>query len=206
MSKIRLLLVDDHAMIRMGLASLLGTRRELEVVGDAEDGESAIRKALKLKPDVVIMDLLMPGMDGAETTRRLLEKSPETKILILTTFGTADGIAHALEAGARGAILKSTGIAELVGAIRAVVSGKRYVSAEIEQILSKDPPVPVLSPRQAEILASVTQGLSNEAIAKQLGISLPMVKEHLNAIFSKIGAANRAEAVAIALRKHLLKI
>ena len=206
MNRIRVLLVDDHAMIRMGIASLLGTRKEIEVIGDAEDGETAIRKTMKLRPDVVIMDLLMPGMDGAETTQRLLEKSPDAKILILTTFGTANGIAHALEAGARGAILKNSGTEDLVRAIRTVYDGKRYLAAEIEQILSRNPPVPELSPRQSEILASVTQGLSNETIAKQLGISLPMVKEHLKILFAKIGATNRTEAVAIALRKHLLKI
>ncbi len=206
MTKIRLLLVDDHAMVRMGLASLLGTRREFEVVGDAEDGEAAIRKTARLAPDVVVMDLMMPKMDGAETTQRLLEKVPGAKVLILTTFGSANGIAHALDVGARGAILKSADLDELIGAIKAVARGERFVASELEQILSRDPPVPELSPRQAEILASITRGHSNAKIADELGISVPMVKEHLNVLFSKIGATNRAEAIAIALRKHLLKI
>ena len=206
MNKIRLLLVDDHAMVRMGLASLLSTRREFEVVGDAEDGEAAIRKTARLAPDVVVMDLMMPKMDGAETTQRLLEKVPGAKVLILTTFGSANGIAHALDVGARGAILKSADLDELIGAIKAVARGERFVASELEQILSRDPPVPELSPRQAEILASITRGHSNAKIADELGISVPMVKEHLNVLFSKIGATNRAEAIAIALRKHLLKI
>jgi len=206
MNTISVLLIDDHAIMRMGLASLLGTRRELKVIGDAGDGESGIRKALKLKPDVIIMDLMMPDMDGAETTRRLLEKMPEAKVLIFTTFGTADGIAHALDAGAKGALMKNAELPELIAAIKKVADGDTAIAPEIAQILSQDPPVPELSSRQSQILESITRGLSNEDIANQLGISLPMVKEHLNATFTKIGATNRAEAVAIAMRKHLLKL
>ena len=206
MTPIKILLIDDHAVMRKGLASLLGTRRELQVVGDADDGASGIRKALKLRPDIVIMDLMMPEMDGVETTRQLLARMPEAKVLILTTFGSADGIAHALASGAKGALMKTADLAELLDAIRAVSRGERSVSPEIEQILTDDPPVPELSPRQTDIMKSVIRGLTNEDIARQLNISLPMVKEHVNALFAKIGAANRAEAVAIALRKHLLKI
>lgn len=206
MNKIKVLLIDDHAIMRRGLASLLSTSREIEVVGDAGDGESGIQKATKLKPDVVIMDLMMPELDGAEATRRLLQKVPGTKILIFTTFGAADGIGHALEAGASGAMSKNVELSELVMAIKAVASGERVLSPDIEQILSEDPPLPELSSRQAEILHSITRGLSNEDIARQLGISVPMVKEHVAATFAKLGATNRAEAVAIALKKHLLKI
>ena len=152
------------------------------------------------------MDLMMPEMDGTEATRMLLQKLPETKVLIFTTFGTADGIGHALEAGASGAVNKNVDLSELVAAIKTIANGGRVLSPEIEQILSEHPPLPELSTRQAEILHSITRGLSNDDIARQLGISVPMVKEHVNAIFAKLGAANRAEAVAIALRKHLLKI
>ena len=203
---IKVLLIDDHAIMRNGLASLLRTRKDVEVVGDAGDGETGIQKAVKLRPDVVIMDLMMPGMDGSEATRLLLQKVPETKVLIFTTFGAADGIGHALEAGASGALMKNVELPELVAAIKTVASGGRALSPEIEQILSEGPPLPELSTRQAEILQSITRGLSNEDIARQLGISVPMVKEHVQATFAKIGAANRAEAVAIAMRKHLLKI
>ena len=206
MNDIRILLIDDHAVMRMGLASLLGTQDGLTIVGDAGDGETGVRKALKLRPDIVIMDLLMPGMDGVETTGRIKQALPETKVLVLTTYGTADGIAHALEAGASGALVKTVELKELVAAIRAVMAGERVISPEIEQILTDDPPVPKLSPRQSEILASIVRGLSTEDVARQLGLSVQMVKEHLSATFEKIGANNRAEAVAIALRKHLLKI
>ena len=203
---IKVLLVDDHAVMRMGLAALLGTQKQIEIVGDTGDGASAIRKAQKLQPDVVIMDLMMPVMDGVETTRQLLEKQPDAKVLILTTFGTADGIAHALAAGAKGAITKTVDLKELLAAIRAVASGKRYVEEDIERLIATDPPVTDLSPRQQDILAGLTRGLSNEDIARMLDISVQRVKDHTNIIFHKIGAANRAEAVAIAMRKHLLKL
>lgn len=206
MTPIRVLIVDDHAILRMGLASLLASKCEIEVVGDASDGPSGIRKALKLKPDVVIMDLMMPGMDGIEATKELLAKTPESKILILTTFSTSNGINNALEAGAMGAVMKNCDFSELADAIRAVASGKRYVAADVERILVADPPVAALSPRQTEILQSIVRGLSNPDIAKQLGISVDMVKEHVESLFQKIGAANRTEAVAIAFRKHLLKM
>ena len=206
MTPIRVLIVDDHAILRMGLASLLSSKSEIEVVGDASDGPSGIRKALKLKPDVVVMDLMMPGMDGIEATKELLAKAPESKILILTTFGTSNGINNALEAGAMGAVMKNCDFSELADAIRAVASGKRYIAADVERILVADPPVAALSPRQMEILQSIVRGLSNPDIAKQLGISVDMVKEHVESLFQKIGAANRTEAVAIAFRKHLLKM
>mgnify|MGYP003295542942 CR=1 FL=1 len=206
MRKIRVLLIDDHAIVRMGLASLLNTRKDLEVIAEASDGESGIKKAVALHPDVVIIDLMMPGLDGVETTRRLLRQQSDARVLILTSYGSADGIAHALESGAKGAIMKSADLQELISAIKKVANGGISISSEIEQLISEDPPVPELSARQAEILHSVTRGLSNEDIAKQFGISLQMVKEHMMALFSKIGASNRAEAVAIALRKHLLKI
>ena len=206
MNKTTVLIIDDHAILRMGLASLLNAKSGIEVVGDAANGRTGIQKAVKLRPDVVIMDLMMPGMDGTETTRQLLAKIPESRILILTTFGTSDGITHALEAGAKGAIMKNCDFGELVTAIRTVARGEHYISPDVNRIIAKDPPIAPLSPRQAEILHSIVRGLSNPDIAKQLGISLDMVKEHTEALFQKLGVANRPEAVAIALRKHLLKI
>lgn len=201
-----LLIVDDHAVMRMGLASLLETCKNVKVIGDTGDGESAIKKALKLRPDVILMDLVMPEMDGVETTQRLLEKWPKANVLILTTFATSDGISQALEAGAKGAILKNSDLKGLLAAIHDVAEGKRHCSAEVEQIMTDDPPVPELSSRQQEILSAIVRGLSNPDIARQLGISLPMVKEHTSTLFAKLGVANRAEAVSIALRKQLLKL
>ena len=206
MEKISVLIVDDHAMFRMGLKSILGTCRDIKVVGDASDGKAAVAQVRKLRPSVVIMDLLMPEMDGVEATRQILASAPGTNVLILTTFGTADGISHALDAGAKGALLKTAELAELRTAIQTVASGRTYVSDEIRRIMDSDPPLPPLSPRQREVLESIVDGLTNALIAEKLGISVEMVKEHIKALFAKLNVSTRADAVAIALRKHLLKI
>ena len=203
--RIKVLIADDHAIVRKGLASLLGTKKDIIVVGEAEDGEEAVQKAVKLTPDVIIMDLMMPKKDGVAATAEIHRLLPETKIMILTSYGTSDGIAHALEAGASGALMKSTEFAEFVSAIRAIAAGERVVAPEIKRQLAEDPPVPKMTPRQTEILQSITRGLTNADIAKQLGIREDSVKEHVNAIFIKLGAANRSEAITIAMRKHLLK-
>ena len=206
MKPINILIADDHAIVRMGLASLFSTQDGLSVVGDAEDGEAAVRKTLKLKPDVVVMDLMMPKKDGATATAEIHAALPDVKILILTTFGTSDGIVHALNAGALGAIMKSSPNSELVSSIRAIAKGKRAISEEVERLLEEDPPAKALTPRQMQILEDLVRGLTNQNIATQLGIREDRVKGHVNSIFTKLGAANRTEAVAIALRKHLLKI
>lgn len=204
-AKIRTLLADDHAITRMGLKSVLDMCPDIAVVGEAEDGADAVRRAKALAPDVVVMDLMMPGMDGTEATRALAQEMPSARVLILTTFGTADGIAHALEAGAVGAVMKNIKPADLAAAIRDVHAGRRVLSPEIEQMLKDNPPVPELSARQVEILDSVVRGLTNEDIAAQFGISPRTVKDHLNVLFAKLGASTRTEAAAIALRRHLLK-
>ena len=206
MKKTTVMIVDDHAIFRMGLASLLGTAKDILVTGDAGDGESAVKKALKLRPDVVIMDLLMPGMDGSEATRRLLAAWPKAKVIIFTTYDSANGIGQALNAGAKGAIVKKAEFDDLLDAIRAVAAGGTFISPEIQQVLKSSPATAPLSPRQIDVLELVTLGLSNEDIAYKLGISAPVVRDYLKATFAKIGAANRAEAVAIAMRRHLLKI
>ena len=205
MSKTRVLIADDHAVVRMGLASLLGTAKAIEVVGEAFDGEDTVRKALKLKPDVVIMDLVMPRKDGIAATTEIHEKLPESKVLILTTFSSSENIAKALKVGATGAVLKSSSNDELIGAVLKVARGERYLSADIEHLLEDDPPLPDLSPRQIEILESISRGLTNKEISTQLEISLESVKSHIKIILEKLGAASRTEAASIAQRKHLLK-
>lgn len=204
-NKIKVLIADDHAVVRMGLASLLGTSKAIEVVGEAFDGEDTIRKALKFKPDIVVMDLVMPRKDGIAATTELHEKLPESKVLILTTFSSSEDIAKALKAGATGAVLKSSGNDELIGAILKVARDERYLSADIEHLLEDDPPLPGLSPRQSEILESIARGLTNKEIAAQLEISLESVKSHIKIILEKLGAASRTEAASIAQRKRLLK-
>ena len=203
--KIKVLIADDHTIVRAGLTALLGTEKDIEVVGEAKNGAQAVSNAVELHPDVVIMDLMMPKMDGVEATKELLRKAPSVKTILLTTYGTSDGIAHALRAGARGAVLKNADNSELAKAIRIVAQGGDYISPDIRQQLAADPPVPDLTPRQSEILESMVKGLTDRDIAQQLGLSPESVSEHVGAIRQKIGAANRTEAVAIAMRKYLLK-
>ena len=203
--KIKVLIADDHTIVRAGLTALLGTEKDIEVVGEAKNGAEAVSNAVELHPDVVIMDLMMPKMDGVEATKELLRKAPSVKTILLTTYGTSDGIAHALRAGARGAVLKNADNSELAKAIRIVAQGGDYISPDIRQQLAADPPVPDLTPRQSEILKSMVRGLTDRDIAERLGLSTESVSEHVGAIRQKIGAANRTEAVAIAMRKYLLK-
>ena len=203
--KIKILIADDHAIVRIGLSALLKTEPDLSVVGVAKDGEEAVAEALRLQPDVIVMDLMMPKKNGVEATAEIHEKLPETKIVILTTFAASDGIKHALDAGATGAVMQTAEDAELVSIIRTVAAGGTVISDEIQQLLTEDPPAEELTPRQLEILESVTRGFTNADIAKQFGIQEQSVKEHISAILVKIGAANRSEAVAITMRKHLLK-
>ena len=203
--KIKVLIADDHTIVRAGLTALLGTEKDIEVVGEAKNGAEAVSKAVELHPDIVIMDLMMPKMDGVEAAKELLRKAPSVKTILLTTYGTSDGIAHALRAGARGAVLKNADNSELAKAIRIVAQGGDYISPDIRQQLAADPPVPDLTPRQSEILESMVRGLTDRDIAQQLRLSPESVSEHVGAIRQKIGAANRTEAVAIAMRKYLLK-
>ena len=205
-SKIKILIVDDHALLRRGLADLLRYEKDLSVVGEAGDGETAIRLAAELKPDLVVMDLMMPVMDGVEATRQIKATLPDTHVLILTTFGTSADVSRAIAAGAEGAIMKDASTEVQLEAIRAVAAGNKVFSPEIQRSMEETPVPPTFTQRQLQVLQSVTQGLGNKEIAQQFGISTDAVKQHLNAICSKLGASNRAEAVSIALRRHLLRI
>ena len=205
MNQIRILLVDDHSIVRMGIAAILGYEEGLSVVGEADDGKEAIRLAHDLRPTLVLMDLMMPEMDGVEATRRILEDLPATRVLILTTFGTSADVSRAIAAGASGAIMKDVSKQDLVAAIRRVAAGETVFSPEIEQTVKEEPDAPKFTQRQMEILHSVTRGLTNSDIARQFGISKDGVKRHVMTIFKKLGAANRSEAVAIAMRRQLLK-
>lgn len=204
-AKIKVLIADDHTIVRAGLAALLGIEHDLEVIGQAKNGVEAIHETIRLRPDVVIMDLMMPKKDGVEATAEISAKVPTAKVILLTTFGTSDGIAHALANGANGAILKDADNTQIAAAIRKVASGGEYVSQEIRQQLAVDPPIPELTPRQKDILGSMVRGLTDHDMARQFGIRQDGVNDHVRAILAKLGAANRTEAVAIALRKHLLK-
>lgn len=204
MNAIKILIVDDHAVLRMGLASLLNSQKDFQVVADAENCDEALAKAEEHRPDIVIMDLMIPGRNGAEITGELVKRNPSARVLVLTSYSTSSGIAAALEAGAKGAILKSAPFDEIALAIREIVAGRAYVSAEIKRVLKEDPPLKSLTPRQLAVLKLLARGFSNGDIAKSLDISENVVKEHVLAILRRIDAANRTEAVSIAYRHHLI--
>ena len=190
----------------MGLKALFGCEPDFSVVGEAEDGLQAVDQARALAPDVIVMDLMMPKLNGVKAIHRIKAMGVEARILVLTSYGTTDEAAQAVAAGATGVIVKDATNDEIIDAIRHVAHGSRVFSPEIASTINCSPPTNSLTTRQTEILLMVAKGLSNPEIAKMFGISVDGVKNHLNAIFSKIDAANRTEAVAIALRKHLLKI
>jgi len=205
MKKTSILLVDDHTVVRMGLSAIINLQADLKVCGEAENGEAAVRLAAELKPDVVVMDFSLPGMDGAEATAAVLKASPSSKVLILTSFGTSSDLARAMAAGAVGAVTKNLSNDELSSAIRDTARGIQHFSPEIRQTLSEGTDDKAFTKRQMEVLDSITRGLSNDDIALMLGISKSRVKQHLNEVYEKLGASNRAEAVAIAMRRQLLK-
>ena len=206
MKKIGILLADDHAVVRAGLKAILNLERDFRVIGEAENGSDAARLTGELQPDVVIMDLLMPGMDCAEAVRLVLKACPAARVLVLTSYGSSDEIRFALDAGATGAVTKNLLNPELTDAIRKTAAGERVLSPEIEGSLEEARTDIVLSERQRVIVDSITRGLSNGEIALQLGISRTRVKQHLTEVFQTLGAANRAEVAALAMRKNLLKI
>ena len=204
--KIKVLIADDHAVVRIGLSALIGTERDMQIVGQAKDGVDAVSLALATQPDVIIMDLRMPNSDGVTATQQIAAKLPSAKIIILTSYGESDGVAHALESGAFGAISKTAEDAVLVSVVRRVAAGEKYVSPDIKKLLQDSPPVPKMTSRQQEILSYMAKGLTNKDIAQLLDIREDSVEEHVNLILAKLDAANRTEAVAIALKKHLLQI
>ena len=206
MKNIRVLIADDHAIVRHGLCALLGTERGIEVVGEAKDGNEAVARTKQLAPDVVIMDIVMPRKDGVEATEEIRAAVPSAKIVVLTSFGTSDKISRAIEAGATGALMKTAEDRALLSAIRTVASGGRVISPAVRKLISTDPPAPELTPRQLEILQAMARGLTNKDIAKMFSIRTDGVNEHVLAILAKLGAANRTEAVATAIRKQLIRL
>ena len=204
--KLKILIADDHAMVREGLATILSFEGDFSVVGEAEDGEDAVRKAAALKPDLVLMDLMMPGLDGADATARIRSEHPDTQVLILTSYGDSAHLGRAFANGAGGAITKTMPKESLVSAIRDVASGTRVIAPEIRRTLDEDSAMPELTPRQIDILGLLARGFTNKDMARLFGLSTAGIKFHLLTIFRKLGASNRAEAVNIALRKHLLKV
>ena len=202
--KTKILIADDHALMRVGIRSMLESQGAFNVVGECRDGECAVRMATELNPDVVIMDLMMPKMNGAEATKRIVQSSPGTRVIVLSSFGTSDEMARAVQAGAAGALLKESPSEELIKAIFAVMRGDTAIQKEVAEHLAEVKDQPVLTPRQLEILKAIASGSPDKAIAEQFHISIAGVRKHLNAIMSKLGVYTRTEAVSTAFRKHLL--
>ena len=202
---IRVLVVDDHAVVRQGLEQMLGTELDIEIVGMAEDGEQAVARALETAPDVVLMDLSMPVVDGVEATRRITAGAPATAVVVLTSFADQARILDAFDAGARGYILKDADPDDVVGAVRAAAGGGAPLDPKAARVVldaQRTRRQHELSPREEEVLRLVVDGMANKQIARRLGITERTVKAHLTRVFQELGVADRTQA-ALWARDHL---
>jgi DNA-binding NarL/FixJ family response regulator len=211
LAAIRVLIADDHAVVRQGLRTFLELQDDIEVVADARDGEEAVAAALDGHPDVVLMDLVMPALDGIEATRRILRERPDTRVIALTSFLDDDKLLPAVRAGAAGYLLKDVEPQELVRAIRTVNAGEALldpaVTARVMRELSEGEPAagrPLdggLTPREREVLGLVARGLPNKLIARELGIAEKTVKAHVSSVLAKLGVSDRTQAAVLAVRR-----
>jgi DNA-binding NarL/FixJ family response regulator len=209
----RVLIVDDHPVTRDGLRTAFNLADEIEVVGEAASGEEAIQVVADTKPDIVFMDVRMPGMNGIQATRQIRENNPDTKIILFTIDESRASVAEAIQAGVSGYLLKDASVGELINAARQAMAGKAVIhpsltQAFIEEVQLVDrpsSPEAPLSPREVEILQKIAYGATTKEVADQLGISFHTVKTHLERIFEKLGANDRAQAVAIAIRQGLVE-
>ena len=210
LNPIRVLLVDDHMVVRSGLSTVLSVYDDLKLVGEAGDGEEAIRFCERLQPDVVLMDLLMPKMDGVTAIKAIKSRWPQIQIIALTSFKEKEYVEGALKAGANGYLLKDVSAEELVNAIRRATAGQPSLSPEAAQVLihnvsEPEQPQIEMTSREKEILVLMVEGLSNNEIAEHLIVSQSTVKFHVSNILSKLGVTGRTEAVALAIKHHLVK-
>jgi two-component system, NarL family, response regulator LiaR len=208
-TQIRVMLVDDHAVVRSGLGAFMTVFDDLELVAEAGGGEEAVRLCEEVKPDVVLMDLVMPGMDGAAATKAIRDECPHIQVIALTSFKEEELVEGALRAGAIGYLLKNVSADELADAIRAAHAGRPTLAPEAAQALIKSARKPQtpgydLTERELEVLALMVEGLSNPEIAERLVVSRSTAKFHVSNVLSKLGAASRTEAVSLALKQKLI--
>ena len=212
--KIKVLLADDHSIMRVGLASLLSREKDMSVVGEAENGEEAVIKARELKPDVIVMDLMMPGLSGAEATRLITSGEPgeaeadaaaRPRVLLFTTYGTSADLAMAVMNGASGVLLKNAPTRDLPQAIRKVFAGEKVLSKEIRALVDEASSTPRLTERQLQMLELAARGFTNQEIADQIGVSLITVKKQFSDTFVRLNVSNRSEAIGLAIQRHIIR-
>jgi two-component system, NarL family, response regulator LiaR len=206
---IRVMIVDDHAVVRGGLSKFLLVYKDLELVAEAENGEVAVQLCGLHRPDVVLMDMVMPGMDGVTATRQIKQRYPHVQVIALTSFPEENLVQGALQAGAMGYLLKNVTATELAAAIRLAHAGRMTLSSEASEALAnslRQPPTQdnQLTEREREVLSLMVKGMSNQEIANKLVVSLGTVKFHIGNIFMKLGVQSRVEAVTLALQRHMV--
>ncbi len=214
MNKIRILVADDHSIMRVGLVSLLSREKDMTVVGEAETGDEAVAKARALKPDVVVMDLMMPTLSGAEATRQITSVAAEDetpdetppRVLVFTSYGTSADLARAVLNGASGVLLKNAPTRDLPQAIRKVFAGEKVLSKEILALVNDESSMSHLTDRQLQLLELAARGFTNQEIADQMQVSLITIKKQFSDIFARLNVSNRSEAIGLALQRQLIKM
>ena len=204
--RIRVLVADDHYVVRMGLIALVNTEPDMEVVGEAVDGNQAVEMFQRCNPNLVLMDLRMPVKDGIAATREIRCKNPNARVLMLTTYDGDTDIHRAMQAGAQGYVLKNSTGDKLIPALRAVASGEKWIPKEVATRLASRKMFEELTPREIEVLQQMARGLANKEIADVLGISEHTVKDHLKSILGKLRVADRTEAVTVALQRGIIQL
>ena len=203
---IRILVVDDHIVVRQGLVALLNTVEDMKVVGEASDGQEAVETHRRLRPDVTLMDLRLPRLGGADAITLIRQEHPAARIIVLTTFDGDEDIFRALQAGAKGYLLKGTDADELMAAIRSVYAGKSRIPASVAEKLAERMGGPALTARELEVLKRIVAGRSNKEIAADLFISEATVKTHINSLLSKLGVSDRTQAATTALQRGIVHL